>query len=207
MFLATNISFKRSSRTIFKNFNLSLSSNKIIQISGRNGVGKTTLIKILSCIILPTSGEIFWNGKKIFKNLNNFFKNLTLIMDINTAKKDLTVFENIIFWKKIFASHIDYNEIDALLKLLKMEIYKNVMVKNLSYGEIRKLEISRLIIEKRKIWIFDEPYLGLDEVTINILNETLKDHLRNNGMIIFSSHYSPKIPGIEKIQLDDYANN
>ena len=80
-------------------------------------------------------------------------------------------------------------------------------MKHLSYGEIRKLELSRLIIEKRKLWIFDEPYLGLDEASINIVNETLTDHLRNNGMIIFSSHYNPKIPGIEKIQLEDYANN
>ena len=66
--------------------------------------GKTTLIMILSNILFPKTGNIYWNGKNIRKNTNNFFKNLTLIMDTNTSKDDLTVYENIKFWLKIFSS-------------------------------------------------------------------------------------------------------
>jgi len=206
MFLASNISFKRGEKFIFQNLHLSLSPHKIIQVTGRNGIGKTTLMKILSHIILPTNGDIFWNGKNIRKNSNSFFKNLSLIMDINTSKKDMTVNENIQFWKKIFPSNIDEKELSSLLELLEINNYRDILVKNLSYGEIRKLELSRLIIEKRKLWIFDEPYLGLDSAAINIVNETLKDHIKNAGMAIFSSHYTPAISEIETIELQDYAN-
>ena len=89
-------------RYLFNNLDLSVSSNKIIQIRGRNGIGKTTLIKILSNIMLPKTGDIYWNGKNIHKNSNDFFKNLSLVMDTNTSKNDMTVYENIKFWKTSF---------------------------------------------------------------------------------------------------------
>ena len=77
----------------------------------------------------------------------------------------------------------------------------------MSYGEKRKLEISRLILEKKKLWIFDEPYLGLDEAAINIFNETLKNHTKAEGMVIFSSHYHLEMRGLNTIYLENYVNN
>ena len=111
MLLANNLSYKRNNNLLFKNLDLSISNSKIVQIRGRNGIGKTTLIKILSGIMLPYTGEIYWNGKNI-RHSYDYFKNLTLIMDINTSKNDMTVLENIKFWKNIFASPIQNKEID-----------------------------------------------------------------------------------------------
>ena len=207
MLLANNLSFERSGRCLFKNLDLSVSSNKIIQIRGRNGVGKTTLIKILSNIMLPKSGDIYWNGKNINKNSSDFFNNLSLVMDTNTSKNDMTVYENIKFWQNLFASPIQNKEIEALLEMLDINNYINTFVKHLSYGEKRKLEISRLVIEKKKLWIFDEPYLGLDDIAINIFNETLKNHSKSGGMVIFSSHYHLEIQGVDTIDLEDYAHH
>ena len=207
MLLANNISFKYSERFLFKNLDLSVPPKTITQIKGRNGTGKTTLIKILSNILIPTTGEIYWNGKNINKNTRYFFNNLTLIMDINTSKEDMTVYENIEFWQKLFKSPIKKNEIDLLLEMLNIHNYKKTFVKYLSYGEKRKLEISRLILEKKKLWIFDEPYLGLDEAAINIFNETLKNHTKAEGMVIFSSHYHLEMRGLNTIYLENYVNN
>ena len=207
MLLANNLVFKRLEKNIFKNLNISLPPSKIIQIKGRNGIGKTSLIKILSHIIYPTSGDIYWNGKNISKDSENYFKNLTLIMDINTSKKDMTVYENIVFWKNIFKSSINNQEIDSLLEILKIQQCKNSMVRYLSYGEIRKLEISRLIIEKKRLWILDEIFIGLDETMVNTMQETLLNHTKYEGMVIFTSHHNPEIPGLEIIDLDNYAYN
>ena len=207
MLLANNLSFERSGRCLFQKLDLSVPPQKIIQIRGRNGIGKTTLINILSNIMLPTTGEIYWNGKNIRNNTNDFFKNLVLILDSNTSKNDLTVLENIKFWKTIFSSPINKNEIDLLLELLNIQNYKDTLVKHLSRGEKRKLELSRLMIEKKKLWIFDEPYLGLDNETINIFNQTLINHSKAEGMIIFSSHHLLEMQGVETINLEDYATN
>ena len=206
MLIANNLSYKRKDRIIFNNLNISLSPKKIIQIRGRNGIGKTTLIKVLSNILVPIEGEIYWNGKNISKDIYNYYNSFTLIMDINTSKKDMTVKENINFWIKLFRSKIDLKEIDMTLNSLGMSSYENIFVKHLSYGEIRRLELIRLIIEKKKFWIIDEPYLGLDNEMIQILNETFKRHAEQDGLILFSSHLSPQIPKIQQLEMIDHAN-
>ena len=207
MLLANNLSFQRNNKEIFKNLNISLTPKKIIHLRGRNGIGKTTLIKILTNMLLPSSGEIYWNGKNIKKNLNEFFSNLTYIMDTPTSKIEMTVIENIRFWKKLFSSLIKLKEIDAIINLLSLEDYKNTKVNYLSTGEIKKLELCRLVIEQKKLWILDEPYVGLDELMINLINETFKNHIANGGMIIFSSHSNPELQNMETIQLENYTNN
>ena len=85
MLLANNLSFKRNSRKIFSNLDISVSPNKIIHIKGRNGIGKTTLIKVLVNMIIPNTGDIYWNGKNIKKNISEYYNNLTYIMDTNTS--------------------------------------------------------------------------------------------------------------------------
>ena len=207
MLLANSLSFQRNKKIIFNNLNISLSPKKIIHIRGRNGVGKTTLIKVLTNMIFPISGEIYWNGKNIKNNLSNYFNNLTYIMDSQTSKNELTVMENIKFWIKLCSSNINSKELDAIFDLLMLNNYKNTKVNFLSSGEIRKLELCRLIIERKKLWILDEPFVGLDDSTIELINETFKNHINNEGMIIFSSHYQPELSSMEILDLENYANN
>jgi len=207
MLLANNLSFQRNNKEIFKELNISLSPKKIIHLQGRNGIGKTTLIKILVNMLLPSTGEIYWNGKNIKKNLNEFFSNLTYIMDTQTSKNEMTVNENIRFWKKLYSSPIESKEIDEIFNLLLLKDDKNTKVNCLSAGEIKKLELCRLIIEQKKLWILDEPYVGLDKSMIDLINETFKNHIANGGMIIFSSHNSLELQNMETIQLENYANN
>ena len=128
-------------------------------------------------------------------------------MDICTSKYEMTVIENIKFWKKLFSSSIKSKEIDAIINLLLLKDCKNTKVNYLSTGEIKKLELCRLVIEQKKLWILDDPYLGLDKFITTILNETLKSHIENGGMVILASHFSPQIMDIEDLQLESYANN
>ena len=207
MLLANNLSFQRNNKEIFKELNISLSPKKIIHLQGRNGIGKTTLIKILVNMLLPSTGEIYWNGKNIKKNLNEFFSNLTYIMDTQTSKNEMTVNENIRYWKKLYSSPIESKQIDEIINLLLLKDYKNTKVNYLSAGEIKKLELCRLIIERKKLWILDEPYAGLDKFMIDLINETFKNHIANGGMIVFSSHNSLELQNMETIQLENYANN
>ena len=72
----------------------------------------------------------------------------------------------------------------------------------LSLGEIKKLELTRLIIEQKKLWVMDEPYIGLDQNTTALINDTFIDHISNDGIIIFSSHHKPDLKNLETISLD-----
>ena len=193
MILVKDLKIKRSNKIIFENINLSLGSGTIMLLKGKNGSGKTTLLKSIINIIEPSSGSIFWKGKPLKKNLYDFYNHVTYIGDRTSSLNKLTVIENINIWKKIFLSKIKKDQIENILQTLKLDIHLNHKVNSLSFGETKKLEFLRLIIEDKKIWILDEPLSNLDEESIDIIKQTFEDHGSKDGSIIFSSHQDSEI--------------
>ena len=202
MLLVNHLRFDRSEKVIFEDINITASPGKIIFIKGNNGTGKTTLLKTLVNILKPNEGNIFWMGKKIKNNIFNFYNETTFIMDKPTSTLAMTVYENINFWKKISSSKIKFEEIFKLLEMLRIDQYLKKQTMYLSLGEIKKLELTRLIIEQKKLWVMDEPYIGLDQNTTALINDTFIDHTLNEGIIIFASHYSPDIKNMDTISLE-----
>ena len=201
MILVKELSVERSNKKIFENINLSLGSGKIVLLKGKNGSGKTTLLKTIINIIEPSSGSIYWKGKPLKKNLYDYYNHITYIGDKTTSLRQLSVKENINIWKKIFLSKTDKFQIENILKTMKLDRYLNQKVNELSFGETKKLELLRLILEDKKIWILDEPLSNLDEETIDILAQTFQDHRSKEGSIIFSSHQNSEIGVSEEIRL------
>jgi len=202
MLLINNLSFSRNETKIFENLNLSLGNKRIIQIKGRNGSGKTTFLKVILNILEPNNGEIIWKGKNIKKNIFDFYKQTTFIMDNNTSTRELSVKDNINFWRGLSSSKLDNEEIFELLNKLNIEKYYKTKVMYLSSGERKKLELIRLILEQKKLWVLDEPFNHLDDLSIEILNQTFLDHVNNDGMILFASHYDPMINNLETLVLN-----
>jgi len=200
MLLVNNLSFFRNDIKIFEGKNLSLFEKQIIQIKGKNGAGKTTFIEVILNLLEPKTGEIFWEGKNIKKNIFKFYDQSTFIMDKNTSTRELTVLENINFWKGLSTSQLSDDEIILLLETFNIGKYYNTKVMYLSSGEIKKLELLRLIIEQKKLWVLDEPYNHLDEFSVEILNQTFLDHINNSGMIIFASHFNPNLSNLKTIE-------
>ena len=201
MLLINNLSFSRDEKIIFENLNLSLSKRSITQIRGKNGSGKTTLLNLVLNFLESKTGEIFWEGKNVNKNIFNFYNQTTFIMDHNTCTRRMTVLDNINFWSGLSSSKLNKNEIVLLLETFNIEKYQNTKTMYLSSGEIKKLELLRLILEQKKLWILDEPYNHLDELSIEILNQTFIDHTNKDGVILFTSHLNPSIDNLEVIDL------
>ena len=201
MILVKELSVERSNKKIFENINLSLGSGKIILLKGKNGSGKTTLLKTIINIIEPSSGSIYWKGKPLKKNLYDFYNHITYIGDRTTSLRKLSIKDNIDIWRKIFLSKTGKPQIENILKTMKLDSYLNQRVGELSFGETKKLELLRLILEDKKIWILDEPLSNLDEETIDILAQTFQDHRTKEGSIIFSSHQNSEIGVSEEIRL------
>ena len=201
MLLAQNISLLRSNIKIFENINLSLNGGKIIILRGKNGSGKTSLIKTILNLFEPSSGSIYWKGKLLKNNLYDYYNHLTYIADRTSSLRQLSINENIKIWKSTCLSKIDFKQIDNVLSTLKLIDLKNKKVNTLSLGEIKKLELIRLIIENKKFWILDEPFTNLDSESIDVLVQTFEDHCKNDGSVIFSSHQVLQIRNLEEILL------
>mgnify|MGYP001198182421 FL=1 len=202
MLLINNLSFSRNETKIFENLNLSLSNKQMIQIKGRNGSGKTTFLKVILNILEAKSGEIIWKGSNVKKNIFDFYNQTTFIMDNNTSTRELSVEDNINFWRGLSSSKLSKDEIFKLLKKLDIEKYYKTKVMYLSSGERKKLELLRLILEQKKLWVLDEPFNHLDDLSIEILNQTFLDHVNNNGLILFASHFDPKISNLETFEFN-----
>ena len=201
MLIVKDLSIERLDKKIFENINLSLSPGNITILKGKNGSGKTTLLKAILNLLEPSFGSIYWRGKLLKKNLYDFYNHVTYIADTTSSLRKLTIKDNINIWKKFFISNINDAQIETALKTLKLDIYLNKKVGTLSFGETKKLEFLRLIIENKKVWILDEPLSNLDEDSIELMKQTFEDHCNKEGSIIFSSHQNPGIYVTEEINL------
>ena len=201
MLIVKDLSIQRLEKRIFENISLSLAPGNITILKGKNGSGKTTLLKAILNIIEPSFGSIYWKGKLLKRNLYDFYNHVTYIPDTTTSLKKLTVKDNINIWKRFFISDINNTQIEIALKTLKLDNYLNKKVGTLSFGETKKLEFLRLIIENKNVWILDEPLSNLDEDSIELMKQTFEDHCAKEGSIIFSSHQNPGIYVTEEMQL------
>ena len=201
MLIVKDLSIERLEKRIFENINLSLSPGNITILKGKNGSGKTTLLKAILNILEPSFGSIYWKGKLLKKNLYDFYNHVTYIGDTTSSLRKLTIRDNVNIWKKFFISNINDAQIKTALKTLKLDNYLNKKVATLSFGETKKLEFLRLIMENKKVWILDEPLSNLDEDSIELIKQTFEDHCSKEGSIIFSSHQNPGIYVTEEIQL------
>ena len=201
MLIVKDLSIERLDKKIFENINLSLTPGNITILKGKNGSGKTTLLKAILNLIEPSLGSIFWKGKLLKRNLYDFYNHATYIADTTSSLRKLTIEDNVNIWKKFFISNINDAQIETALKTLKLDNYLNKKVATLSFGETKKLEFLRLIIENKKVWILDEPLSNLDEDSIELMKQTFEDHCSKEGSIIFSSHQNPGIYVTEEIQL------
>tara|TARA_Y100001934_G_C12077473_1_gene643101 strand:- start:159 stop:764 length:606 start_codon:yes stop_codon:yes gene_type:complete len=201
MLIVKDLSIERLDKKIFENISLSLAPGNITILKGKNGSGKTTLLKAILNLIEPSFGSIYWKGKLLKKNLYDFYNNVTYISDTTSSLKKLTLVDNINIWKKFFISNINDSQIEIALKTLKLDNYLDKKVGTLSFGETKKLEFLRLIIENKNVWILDEPLSNLDEDSIELMKQTFEDHCAKEGSIIFSSHQNPGIYVTEEMQL------
>ena len=196
-----NLTILRGNGIVFSNLNTSFKSSCLTLVKGKNGSGKTTLLKAILNLIEPSFGSIYWKGKLLKKNLYDFYNHVTYIADTTSSLKKLTIKDNINIWKKFFISNINDSQIEIALKTLKLDNYLDKKVGTLSFGETKKLEFLRLIIENKNVWVLDEPLSNLDDDSIELMKQTFEDHCEKQGSIIFSSHQNPGIYVTEEMQL------
>ena len=184
--VAENLSYKINETKLFQNLSFSLNKGSAIHVLGSNGSGKTTLLKIISGLTRQTKGSIEKNNNK----------DICFIGHKNALKQYLTVEDNLLLLE--IETH---NSLKSFLKLLGLEKLLDVMVANLSYGQQKKLALLRLFLNDSDLLVLDEPCVGLDKKSQNILCSFLSDELIAKKALIFSSHISLDISA-EFLQLD-----
>ena len=191
----------RDNRSIFKDINFSVKSNQTMLVRGKNGSGKTSLLRVLAGYIKNYSGNILFNGNNI-KNDKELLSEFRFLGQKNTLKGNLSVQQNIAMWELIYQVKSDTNEIS---KILNIEQILNVDINSLSDGQKKRISLARLIISNAKVWLLDEPLVYLDQDKIDLLQNIILRHNKRGGITIYSSNTDINLEYDSSIIMDDYV--
>ena len=188
MLEVNSIYLYRNRKQVFDNFSLNLNKSEIIQLEGENGVGKTSLLNMISGLISPDKGLIEICKKDITELGKYKKKKFTYIPDKNCLKENFTVNENLKSWMKLSNLGTNYNTYQKALNTFSLNDIQGSLVKNLSQGQKKKVALTKLLFSESKLWLLDEPLNGIDTKTKMTLKKIMIQHLKQNGSILFSSH-------------------
>lgn len=204
-------------REIKKNFNkleavkglsLTIEDGEILGLLGPNGAGKSTTISIISTLLPPTSGDVLYEGKSILKDPRNFRAILGVVPQEIALYPDLTGYENLKFFGKVYGlkgKKLE-DQIEKVLQIIGLNGRAKEVVKNYSGGMKRRLNIGCALLHSPRVFIMDEPTVGIDPQSRNHILETVKA-LREEGMtIIYTSHYMEEVEYLcDRIYIMDHG--
>ena len=167
---------------------LNIKQGELFALLGVNGAGKTTTIKMLSGLILPTSGEIIIENMNMKKDIFKIKKILNVSPQETAIAPNLTVKENLKFMAGVYQIKDKEKKIDELIKQFKLDEVLNKKAKTLSGGWQRKVSIAISLINDPKILFLDEPTLGLDVIARKELWKVINS-LKGKITIILTTHY------------------
>ncbi len=178
----------KGGRQLFKDVDCTLSAGHWLYVTGANGVGKTSLLRMLCGLASIDSGDILWNGIPIHKERENFQQDLCYLGHLNALQESMTVDENLTFTSALAGIAPDMHQKKEVLGRFGLPGRSQHLVRHLSQGQKRRVALSRLALSPARLWVLDEPYVAMDEAGIHMLANLIAHHLAKGGLAVVTSH-------------------
>lgn len=192
MFEALNLSCVRDERTLFSGLSFTLKPGEIVQIEGRNGAGKTSLMRILAGLSSADAGEVRWQGVNTRRQRDVFHQQLLYLGHQPGVKSVLTAFENLAFYLSVNRpsgkADADADAIYQALDNVGLLGYEDVTVAQMSAGQQRRVALARLWLSTAPLWILDEPLTAIDKQGVATLINLFEQHAEQGGMVLLTTH-------------------
>ena len=183
----------RGNQTLFQSLNLQLDAGQWLYLQGENGAGKTSLLRILAGLTLPAEGEVLWQNTPIGKQRATYHQDLLYIGHHAGLKEDLTLTENLRAQLAIDGVKVTNTAIREALTRMGLGKRQHLPARVLSAGQKRRGLLARALLRPAKLWILDEPFNALDVQAIAHVQDLLKSHLANGGLLVLTSHQTPDL--------------
>ena len=177
---------------VFENISLTLQKGSLTYLQGKNGQGKTTLLKTIAYIMPATKGEILWNGKKIVDHLTSYRKDLFFLSNANSLYHSFNALENLRFFLS-FYQKIEQKKILACLAEFQLEKFANTPLSYFSTGMKKKLLLVLMKLQQPKLLLLDEPDTGLDQIGQELLKELLQSFQQQGAILLLVSHQTKNL--------------
>lgn len=180
---AENLAGERGGETIFSHLSFTIGTGQALVVTGPNGSGKSTLLRIICGLLAPEAGEVkLTEGTQIVP----VRAACHYLGHQNAMKPALSVRENLLFWQKFNGG--EALDIGAALEAVDLAGVEHLPFGYLSTGQKRRVSIAKLLVSHRPLWIVDEPTAGLDKASEARFAELMREHMRQDGMIIAATH-------------------
>lgn len=196
---ARQLSCVRQDRVLFEQLDLQLHAGEVLQIAGRNGAGKSSLLRILAGLSEPEDGDISYLQQPLAQSADDYAENLCFIGHLAGVQPQLTALENMAFWRACFS--LKPADDWALLAMLGLAGLEDIPCQQLSAGQQRRVSLARLWLTRAQIWILDEPFTALDQSAITALTMRIAEHCDAGGAVLLTSHQPVEIPAYTVRQL------
>jgi heme exporter protein A len=203
---ANGLQCVRGDRRVFDGVAFDLTNGGLLQVSGPNGSGKTSLLRIVCGLLQPAAGSIEWNGHAIRALGEDFNRNLAYVGHLNAVKDELRVGENLRLGARLAGVPATDEAILATLHEFAFRGLENLPCKFLSLGQKRRLALARLRLSwARALWVLDEPFAALDAAGVGVVKLVLEQHLQRGGVALLTTHQEVAIaaPTLQRIELGE----
>jgi heme exporter protein A len=180
---ADNLACSRGGRAVFASLNFSLSSGEALVVTGRNGAGKSSLLRVIAGLVHLASGRLELEGGEPEAGIG---EQSHYLGHHDAVKPSLTVQENLAFWTRYLGNAGAATE--PALEAVGLASLADLPGAYLSAGQRRRLSIARLVAVVRPLWLLDEPTSALDVPSQNRLADLMRRHLAGGGMIVAAAH-------------------
>jgi len=195
---AVDLACHRGGRDVFAGLSFALASGELLAVTGRNGAGKSSLLRTIVGLVRIASGKLTLAGGDPELTIA---EQAHYLGHQDAQKPSLSVAENLRFWAGFLGSRPA--DIGPALAAVGLEELADLPAAYLSAGQRRRLSIARLLAVKRPIWLLDEPTSTLDAVSQDRLAGLMRAHLTEGGMILAATHSALGLPASRELRLDD----
>ena len=192
---AIALSCERGGRPLFAPQSFTLSPGQAMQIEGDNGSGKTSLLRMM-CGLAPTaSGEVRWGGQAITEVRHAFSRDLLYLGHSLGLKDELSAVENLRVASVLAGHSVGHEQALQALQAQGLDSRSHLPLRVLSQGQKRRVALARLQLSKARLWVLDEPFVALDTLAVLALQQVLRQHLEQDGLLLFTSHQAVDLGG------------
>ncbi len=186
---ATDLACRRGDRVLFTHIGFALEPGDALHVAGANGIGKSSLIRILAGLLRPFAGQVDRAG------------DIALLDERSALDLQLPLRRALDFWRRIDARE----SVESVLARLHLEELAEVPVRYLSTGQRKRSAMARLVGQQAHIWLLDEPFSGLDENSRALIEDLCAGHIASGGIAVIASHQPFRLHNIRQLDLAEFV--